>query len=100
MGKPRFNRHELVERLNRVKLAPVQSSAVQALGYDPPTRMAAVQYRGNDVRYGYPNLTPDEVAGWVEVMQDHRSIGEYISKVIKANHDHEHVRSDELPQSA
>jgi hypothetical protein len=93
------SKRQLAERLRHVQLVPVRSSAVQKLGYDPPTRMAAVQYQGNDVLYGYPNLTPDEVAGWLEVMQDHRSIGEYVSKVIKARHDFEHVRSDEAPQA-
>jgi hypothetical protein len=95
MNPPHFNRYELVQRLRRLKLVDVRSSAVRKLGFDPATRMAAVQYKGNDVVYGYPNLTPDEVAGWLEVMEDHRSIGEYVSTVIKAKHDHEHVRSDD-----
>lgn len=95
VNDPAFDRRKLVLRLRQVKLAPVRSSAVQKLGYDPPTRMAAVQYKGSDVVYGYPHLTPEEVVGWLEVMEDHRSIGEYIAKVIKANHDFEHVRSDE-----
>ena len=95
MNPQHFNRYELVQRLRQLKLVDVRSSAVQKLGFDPATRMAAVQYKGNEVRYGYPNLTPGEVAGWIKVMEDHGSIGEYVSTVIKANHDHEHVRTDE-----
>ena len=97
MGSLHFTAPGLVHRLRQLKLVEVRSSAVRKLGFDPAARMAAVQYKGNDVVYGYPNLTPDEVAGWLEVMEDHRSIGEYVSKVIKANHDHEHVRSDDGP---
>ena len=85
---------QLLDHLAKMQLVDVRSRAVRKLGYDPTTRMAAVQFQGSEALYGYPNLTPDEVAGWLEVMEDHRSIGEFVTTVIKARHDFEHVRLD------
>ncbi|MBA2672680.1 hypothetical protein [Ramlibacter sp.] len=97
---PRLQRTQLVERLRHTPLRRVRgSSAVQRLGFDTEARMAVVQFRGNELLYGYPQLSDDEIQGLLRVMQDHGSIGEYVSKVIKANHDHEHVRSDERAEA-
>ena len=97
---PRLRRAQLVDRLVHTPLQRVRgSSAVQGLGFDLQARMAVVQFVGNDLLYGYPHLSDDEVQGLLRVMEDHGSIGEYVSKVIKANHDHEHVRSDERAEA-
>lgn len=96
----RLRHAQLVERLARTPLQRVRgSSAVQQLGFDPEPRMAVVRFVGNPLLYGYPHLSDDEVQGLLRVMEDHGSIGEYVSKVIKANHDHEHVRSDERSEA-
>jgi hypothetical protein len=98
MATHRPSRAELVARLRRTRLVPVASRAVRKLGYADDLRMAAVQYAEADVIYGYPNLTDGEVEGLLDVMKNRASIGEYVNKVIKANHDPERVRSDENPE--
>ena len=80
-----------------MRLQVVKSSAVRRLGSDPETRMAAVQFTGGDTVYGYPNMSDVEIAGLLRVMQDHGSIGEFVSTVVKPRHDHERVSW--LPQS-
>jgi len=89
------HREALVSTLRRTRLVPVTSRAVRKLGYAPKYRMAAVQYNTSDTVYGYPGLDDNEIAGLVKAMQPGASVGEYVTKVIKAHHDHEHVRSDE-----
>jgi hypothetical protein len=86
-----MTKQELVRRLKGVRLMAVRSTAVQRLGYDLASRMAAVQFTGGNTVYGYPGLADDEIEGWLKVMQDHGSIGEFISKTIKPNHDDERV---------
>ncbi len=83
----------LVARLDRIPLARVQSDAVRQLGFDPATRMAAVVFTSSDVRYGYPNLSDQEVDGLMHVLSTGASIGAFVSDVLKKNHDFEHVRS-------
>jgi hypothetical protein len=86
-------RNPLVSTLARIPLSPVASRGVRMLGYDPTARMVAVVFQGTgDVVYGYPHLTDDEIRGLLEVMENHESLGHYVSKVIKPNHDDERVR--------
>jgi hypothetical protein len=94
MASRKFSQTQLVHRLRRMPLQAVISTGVRKLGYDEEARMAAVVYPGSEVRYGYPNLSDAEVAGLLRVMESQASLGHYISTVIKANHDAEHVRSD------
>ncbi|WP_298929882.1 hypothetical protein [uncultured Ramlibacter sp.] len=86
----------LLQRLRCMHLHPVRSSGVRRLGYDPASRMAAVLYPATDVVYGYPNLSDEELQGLLEVLQhlDDHSLGHYVSTVIKARHEHEHLRWD------
>lgn len=78
----------------RLKLVSVESAAVSRLGFDPASRMIAVQFTGGDAVYGYPNLTDEEVRQLIAVMENHASLGHYIATVIKPNHDHERIRLD------
>jgi hypothetical protein len=94
MASPKYSQAQLVHRLKRLPMQAVASTGVRELGYDPQARMAAVVFAGSELRYGYPNLSNEEVAGLLRVMESQASIGHYISTVIKANHDFEHVRSD------
>jgi hypothetical protein len=90
-----LSRSFLVRRLKQIALRLVKSSAVRQLGYDPQTRMVAVQFESSDSIYGYPNVSDEELAGLLNVLRNQGSIGEYITTVLKAHHEHEHVRSDE-----
>ena len=91
MGTKR-QRRDLVEVLGQIPLDPVPNSdAVQFLGYDPPTRMVAVVFRERHTVYGYPNLSDDEIRRFIEVRERHESLGNFITTVIKKNHDHERV---------
>jgi hypothetical protein len=81
----------LLHRLRQTRLHPVKSKGVRQLGYDPDSRMAAVVFTGSEVVYGYPNLSDEELAGLLRVMEHQASLGNFISTVIKKNHDHERV---------
>ena len=84
-----------VERLNpirRARMVKVESTAVSRMGFDPKQRVLAVQFTGSDAVYGYPNLTDEEVAGLLGVLENHESLGNYINTVIKPNHDHERIQ--------
>jgi hypothetical protein len=81
----------------RLKLVPVTSDAVSKIGFDPASRMIAVQFTGSDTVYGYPNLTDEEVRDLIAVLEKHASLGNYIATVIKPNHDHERVQLEPAP---
>ncbi|TFZ08127.1 KTSC domain-containing protein [Ramlibacter humi] len=68
------------------------SQAIRGLGFDEEKRMLVVQFAGSDSRYGYPNLSDEELSGLVDVLEHHESLGHYIATVIKPNHDHERVQ--------
>ena len=87
-----YNKAELLRRLRQVRLQHVDSSGVRKLGYDPAVRMAAVVFPGEEAIYGYPNLTEPEVAGLLDVIDSNKSLGHYVSTVIKKHHDFEHVK--------
>jgi hypothetical protein len=82
---------ELVSVLRATPLRHVQSRAIRKIGYDPAHRMAAVVYPDRDTVYGYPNLSDDEIRGWIEVLERRASLGAYVSTVLKHHHDHERV---------
>ena len=93
MARPSpYNKAELLRRLRQVRLQHVESSGVRKLGYDPAVRMAAVVFPGEEAIYGYPNLTEPEVAGLLDVIDKKKSLGNYVSTVIKKHHDFEHVK--------
>jgi hypothetical protein len=103
--KDRIDR-EVLERLQhpirvlqslRMKLVPVRSGAVTKMGFDPDSRMLAVQFTGSNIVYGYPRLSDDEVRELLRVMKEHASLGHYIATVIKVNHDHERVQLEPVP---
>ena len=95
-----YNKAELLRRLRQVRLQRVESKGVRRLGYDPAVRMAAVVFPEKDVVYGYPNLTDAEVEGLLAVMENHASLGHYISTVIKKHHDFERVSLSFEPSSS
>ena len=82
----------LLQQLQRTPLRPVDSQAVSKMGFDPKARMLVVQFTSGTTIYGYPNLSDEEVAGLLAVLESDDSIGHYISTVIKPNHDHERIQ--------
>ena len=95
MASTRHSRAALIAALRQMQMQPVESEAVRRLGFDPGLRMVGVIFTSGEVRYGYPNLTDEEVRGLLSVMESHASLGHYVSTVIKPRHDFEHVRADE-----
>jgi hypothetical protein len=86
------DRSRLLQRLSRMQLQREDSSdAVRRIGFDPEARMAAVVFTGSETVYGYPNLSDEEIQQFIEVREQHGSLGHFVSTVIKANHDHERV---------
>jgi hypothetical protein len=83
---------ELLRALAGLELKTVSSDAIRRLGYDPRHRMVGVVFTSSDEVYGYPLLSDEEIAGLLAVLQNHESLGHYVSTVIKKNHDHDHER--------
>jgi hypothetical protein len=79
-----------MERRPRLRLQPVESSAVRAIAYDKPTRWLFVAYRSaRRGLYAYRDVTPQE---W-RMLRRTPSIGRYVNAQIKPRH--EFVRIDE-----
>jgi hypothetical protein len=64
-----------------IKLEPVESSQVKAIGYDPATKTLAVTFtRGPGAIYHYPNVEPETYASFKEA----ESIGVFFGAHIKS----------------
>lgn len=68
------------------------SEAVRELGYADRERMVLVVFTDSATVYGYPDLTDLEVAGLRKVLLDHKSLGRFVSTVIKPRHDRERIQ--------
>lgn len=64
-------------------MTPVQSSNVAAMGYDPETRELHVQWHSGKVSV-YGGVAP----GTAEAAMSAPSIGGYVSRVIRGQHEH------------
>lgn len=63
-----------------IKLHPVESSQVAAIGHDEPTQTLAVQFKhGAGAIYHYPNVTRDTY----EAFKGAESIGKYFGQHLK-----------------
>lgn len=74
------------------RLYPVASEAVARIGFDPDARLLVVEFTSSPQAYGYPNLSDEEIAGLVAVLENGESLGHFIATVVKPNHDHERVQ--------
>lgn len=74
------------------RMIRVDSDAVARIGFDPDARLLVVEFTSSPQAYGYPNLSDEEIAGLVAVLENGESLGHFIATVIKPNHDHERVR--------
>jgi hypothetical protein len=83
---------DVMRALSLIPLHRVNSSAIQAMGFDQARRMVVVVFAGGPTRYGYPNLSDEEIKGLLAVMVNHESLGHYVATVIKPNHDHERLQ--------
>lgn len=66
-----------------MKMEPVESSAIKAVGYDPKSKLLAVQFTSGDT-YHYENV-PEHVH---EGLMSARSVG---------GHFHQHIRRGPYP---
>ena len=65
----------------QIALQPVESNQVGAIGYDPDTKILAVQFRrGARAIYHYPNVEPETY----ESFNGAESIGGYFGQHLKA----------------
>lgn len=79
-------------RPKKLRLQPVESSAIRALAHDRPTRWRFVAYRSaRRGLYAYRDVTPQE---W-RMLHHTPSIGRYVNARIKPHHDF--VKLDETP---
>lgn len=67
---------------DEVQIAPVDSSNVDSVGYDPAKQELHVIFRSSDKRYVYEGVDSDTYKEFVES----DSPGRFISTVIKPNH--------------
>lgn len=83
----------LIEVARQVPMQAITgSSAIRRLGFHPRHRMVLVVFTDSDTVYGYPNLSDEEVEGLLAVLENHESLGHYVSTVTKPNHDHERIQ--------
>jgi hypothetical protein len=74
----------------KIKLIPVNSSNVAAVGYDEASKTLAVQFhnhgRGNEIYHytGVPKST-------FEALRDAESVGKYLNAVIKTQYEYTKV---------
>ena len=65
------------------ELLPVESTAVEAVGYDGERRELHVRFKGtSDGTYVYADVSPQEYRGLLEA----DSIGGYVNREIKPRH--------------
>jgi hypothetical protein len=64
-----------------LKLVPVRSSNVQAVGYDPASRVMHVQFKGGGT-YAHRGVTPAEHAAFMAAP----SLGSHYSAKFKGRH--------------
>lgn len=76
----------------RPELVPVDSSAVEAVGYDADERELYVCFRGSSGgTYVYADVSHDEY----RTLLDAESIGGYVNKEIKPRHPYRQLDEDE-----
>jgi hypothetical protein len=68
------------------ELQPVESSNVEAVGYDAESSTLAVRFKSGGL-YHYKNVAPEAHAA----LMDADSIGSHIARVIRPGFDHELV---------
>ncbi|MES2940046.1 MAG: KTSC domain-containing protein [Pseudomonadota bacterium] len=83
---------DILRKLKAIPLHRVNSSAIEAMGFDEKQRMLVVVFQGGGTKYGYPHLSDEEIKGLLAVMVNHESLGHYVATVVKPNHDHERVQ--------
>ena len=66
----------------RPQLIPVESTAVEAVGYDEERRELYVRFRGSDGTYVYAGVSPEKYRALGEA----DSIGGYVNREIKPHH--------------
>jgi len=64
-----------------IKLEPVKSSSIAAVGYDAPTKTLAVRF-ANGGTYHYEDVPPEKHAALLKA----KSIGGYFHRSIRAAH--------------
>ena len=62
-----------------ISLSPVESSQVQAVGYDPLTNTLAVKFKRGDAAYHYPGVTPEQHQAFLKA----ESIGRHFDQHIR-----------------
>lgn len=83
--------HDLVRRtfkpwIDEIRMAPVQSTSIALVGYDPATWNLVVEFQGGS-RYLYLDVEPETAAPLLEPPAPGWSIGKYHSARIKAHPD-------------
>lgn len=69
-----------------IKREPVESSAINAVGYDEASETLAVEFR-NGLIYHYFSVKSDT---YRQMMED-ESLGQFFNQVVKGKHDSEQV---------
>lgn len=65
-----------------MKLEPVTSSQVEAIGYDPATQVMRVKFKNAGAEYDYAGVTPELHAATLKA----ESIGKFLGQHIKGKH--------------
>ncbi|QZI85856.1 hypothetical protein HXXDennis_54 [Xanthomonas phage HXX_Dennis] len=89
-----------ISEVPQIRLEPVVSSQVQAIGHDPATNTLAIRFPGWDDKpgslYHYANFNADQFAEFCAA----ESVGSFFIKQIKANEAlFPYTKIDETPQA-
>jgi len=74
----------------RALLRSVQSSAIEAIGYDRPGRWLFIRYRGSEGVYAYEDVEPQEWRALLEAP----SKGRFVNAAIKPRHRYVRLAKD------
>lgn len=74
----------------RPDLIPVDSEAIESLGYDAAEQELYVRFRGSDGTYVYSGVTADEYGA----LQQAESLGAHVNREIKPRHPYRLLDSD------
>lgn len=73
-----------------IELKPVESSNIEAAGYDPATQTLEVKFKGSGKRYRYARVAPETFSDFEKAP----SKGSFFSRNIRTCHDCSPVEDD------